>query len=112
MLALEKLFMQQIGFKDLRISCIIGLYSHEREKEQLLFIDLTIDTKEFIDYSAIALLVTAIAQEGRFFLIETLGHEAVKRIREQWPAAEKGRICLKKPEAIPEAAYAFAEISW
>jgi dihydroneopterin aldolase len=102
--------MQLIGFKDLQIECIIGLYPEERGTPQTLLIDLSVDTKEFVDYAEAAALLTELAIGGRYELIETLAHDAALAIRTKWPAIRAVTITIKKPAALKKAAYAFAKV--
>lgn len=102
--------MQLIGFKELQISCIIGLYEEERTRKQPLIIDLEVQTEAFIDYVALSSVVIEVAEEGRFALIETLAKECAKALKNRWPEIHSLEICVKKPEAIKGAAYAYTRV--
>lgn len=102
--------MQLIGFKELQISCIIGLYDEERTREQPLIIDLEVQTEDFIDYVALASLVMQVAKEGRFALIETLAKECARALKKRWPEIASLEICVKKPQAIQGALYAYTKL--
>ena len=102
--------MQLIGFKELQISCIIGLNDEERVCKQLLIIDLEIQAEAFIDYVALSQLVTEVAEKGRFALIETLADECVKALKKRWPEIISLEMCVKKPAAIKTAAYAYTKV--
>ncbi len=102
--------MQQIGFFELRVDCIIGLNDAERLCKQLLLIDLSVNTEEYVNYAECADICTEIAEKGRFLLLETLGNEIIKALRFRWPNAYKIAVTLKKPQALPSASYAFVRI--
>lgn len=106
-----------IGFKELKISCIIGVWPDERNIEQNILIDLEVESSFFkcsstdnyldtIDYSSLALLVEEIATSKKYMLIETLAHDCLKEIFIKYPV-NWAKICVKKPSAIPKALYAF-----
>ena len=97
--------MQHIGFFELQVTCIIGLNDAERINKQLILIDLEIETKDFIDYTALADLCKQIAIEGQFLLLETLAEEIMQQLRTKWSGSLS--LTIKKPAAIPGAAYAF-----
>lgn len=103
--------MQQIGFIDLHIHCIIGLNENEREAEQSLFVDLACTTSHYIDYRELAQLVIEEAREGHFFLLETLAAHLVQKMQAKWPEISQVDITIKKPAALPGAAYAFVRLS-
>lgn len=102
--------MQQIGFQDLKVKCIIGLLEEERLSEQLLSIDLAVETKDYIDYTELANLVRLMAETGQFLLLETLADETIKALYKKWPSIEEVSITIKKPRALSEAAYAFVRM--
>ncbi|MCX6994930.1 MAG: dihydroneopterin aldolase [Chlamydiae bacterium] len=102
--------MQQIGFFELQVHCIIGLNDSERNEKQMIIMDLSINTEEYIDYVECASICTRIAEEGHFLLMETLGHEIIKALLLKWPMAGKIALTLKKPLALPNAVYAFVRV--
>lgn len=105
-----------IGVEGLEITCIIGVLPHERTAEQTLRVDVEIDRSievaardddvaETVDYVAIADVVTELAVEGRFELLETLAARAVDLMIERFDA-ERAAIKIMKPAAIPAARHA------
>ena len=108
-----------IGFEEQRVSCIIGIHPHERVQEQDIFIDLRVEVNfpsgesapqisDTVDYVALANLCSVVAKEGRHQLLETLAVDIIDAIMERFPVNEV-RIKIRKPEALPEAAFAFVE---
>lgn len=108
-----------IGLSDLRIRCIIGIHPEERVEEQELNIDVKVRfdfssclnsgvPEDGVNYAEIAEMCTSLAVTGRYLLIETLAYaiseECFRRFDIVWAS-----IKVKKPGAIRNAEYAFAE---
>ena len=98
-----------IGLRDLKITCIVGIYDHERSAEQDLFLDVEVDhdfaeaaetehVSATIDYDLIAAALTALAQTRRYQLIE------------QHPAITRVAMEIRKPAAVPAAACSLVRI--
>lgn len=105
----------KIGFKDLSVHCIIGVHPHERLKEQMIKIDLSIKTdisqavssdklEETVSYSELSNLCKTIAKEGAYHLLETLGYTIIKTLMHDKRISHV-EITLKKP-------YASLDIEW
>lgn len=112
----------RVGFRNLRVHCIVGVLPHERETPQDLFIDLdaatdiedaagTDDVRHAVDYSALAEAVARIATEGRFLLLERLVVVAADAVLARWPAVSAVTIECRKPAAIPGAAAAVVAVT-
>lgn len=110
-----------LGFKNYKISCIIGVEKEERSKEQGLFVDLRVTTdmskcvssdqlEDTIDYVALADLCSKQAQESSYRLIERLAADIIENIFEKYPAKEVF-IMIKKPDAIDMADYTLVEMT-
>ncbi|EIJ41537.1 dihydroneopterin aldolase [Beggiatoa alba B18LD] len=110
-----------IGIKDLEILCIIGIYPAEREHEQPLLLSLeaeypfkaaaqTEDIQQTIDYAVIAQQLTDLAIEGKFQLIETLAERSAQYLLKTYPQIQRIILEIKKPKAIPSAAYPYVRI--
>jgi len=106
------------GLQGLRIDCIVGIYEHEREKPQSVIIDVDVDydfaaasgsdgISNAVDYDDIARMVTNLAQRKAFHLIETMAEETAQMLFDKLPVAQKIRLEIRKPAAVPVAAYAF-----
>ena len=101
-----------VGFSDLRVECLIGLYDFERTNRQEVFVDASwqILPDQMVDYTEVATFVEKILQEGSFFLIEKAAFEIAVAIKKSFPVRII-KICLKKPRALEKAKEAFAEVS-
>lgn len=111
-----------IGLKNLHIECIVGIYPHEREGEQPLFVDVEVDHEfdraaraehvdETVDYDHLAALLTALATEKKYQLIETFAKEAIEAILGRWADVLGVRIEIRKPHAVPAAAASFVRVA-
>ena len=106
-----------VEIKDLKITCIVGIYEKERELLQNLFLDVemdldfgdaarTEDVEHTVDYAEVSDKLEAWVQEKKFQLIETLAEQGCLLIFENWPAVSRCKIRVKKPGAVPQASYA------
>ena len=113
--------MDKIFIKGLKVPCIIGILPEEREIEQPLLIDLTLETsleaaalnhdlKQSIDYAQLSSEVYAYVRQRRAGLLEELGVELCELILSRY-RPHKVTIRLGKPQALQEAALAGIEIS-
>lgn len=114
--------MGTLGFKDLRIECIIGVHPHERETPQPLTVSVSIDTdfasaadsddvENTIDYDRVVALVSQLAQEKRYRLLEALAADASELILSTFAEASRVEIEIEKPAALPEARCSFVRLS-
>jgi dihydroneopterin aldolase len=107
-----------IGFENLKIQCIIGVYPEERQEPQEILVDLYIKAhcivandqiQDTVSYAYLAELCSQLAQEGKYRLLETYAAEALNKI----VALEKvewAKIRIKKPKAIRDAQHALVEM--
>jgi len=109
-----------IGVEGLRISCIIGDRSYEREKEQLIIVDLEVEVdldrclqskeaSDGVDYVKLAELCRQCAVNGKHRLLEELADEVLTKIVEAF-SVRWARIKIKKPGALPSAKCASVEL--
>ena len=109
-----------IGFDRLRIPCIIGVYPHEREVEQDLFVSFRAKVdfvacaendsiQDAVCYDEISKLCFSIATEGKFSLLETFAVQTLKRVLEVY-SASWAWIKIEKPGALPQADRAVIEL--
>ena len=112
--------LDTISVNDLAVDCVIGVYPHEKEKPQRVYVtvDLQVDTGaagesddvgDTLDYDEIKDLVFELAGGG-FDLLEALAEALAGRLVER-PEVEGVSVTIKKPDAIPEAAYTAVRIS-
>lgn len=87
--------MDKILIRGLSINAILGICPHEREIEQPLLLDLTLelplkecaqsgDLSKSIDYADVCLKVTQFVRQQRALLVETLAEEICRFILEQY----------------------------
>ena len=109
------------GVQDLRVECIVGIYEHERQARQTVFVDVDLDydfavaaasdaIADAVDYDGVAASVTALLQARRFQLIETMAEEAAAMLLARVPEAQAVRIEIRKPAAVPAAACSFVRM--
>ncbi len=109
------------GLHDLRIDCIVGIYPHEREQNQAVFLDLELDydfgpaaasdaIPDAVDYDRVVALVTELIQSRRFQLIETMAEAAAAMLLERVPVVQSVRLEIRKPAAVPAAASSFVRV--
>lgn len=110
-----------IGIYELNVHCIIGIYPHERTKEQDLFLDISLsydfkqaslseNVKDTIDYANLAEHITNLGVNNKYQLIETYAEEAATLVLSKFGATSV-TIKIKKPGAVKNAAYPFVEIT-
>lgn len=109
-----------VGFENHRVKCIIGINPEERLKEQELLIDLQVeanfsqiaaqdDLTNATCYATIASDCSQIAQQGHYQMLETLAYQLLHQLKEKYQL-HWIKIKIKKPSAIPTAAFAFVEL--
>lgn len=105
-----------IGFKDLRIMCIIGVNPDERQLQQEIFVDLKAEIdyngqnslESTVDYTALAALCEGVAVNGKYLLLEKYANDLAEQLKTRFPL-RKLWLRVKKPQALPGAAYAYVE---
>lgn len=111
----------KLGFVDQEICCIIGDLEEERKHPQMIYISLSVSVlidslrtsdqlQETVDYVELLKLSQKIAQEGKFQMIEALALAIYDQVMEI-PRVEACQIKIKKPNALPNTAYAYIELS-
>ena len=110
------------GLAELRVDCIVGIYPHEREFAQTVFLDIELDydfapaartdtIADAVDYDQVASSVTALLQTRKFQLIETMSEEASAMLLDRVPAVRAVRLTIRKPAAVPAAAASFVRVA-
>jgi len=110
-----------VGLRRLRIDCIVGIHPHERDEEQPLFLDVELDRDfakaadsesvvDTVDYSQVASLLSELALERRYQLIETFAEEAAVLLLQRFTSVLAVRITIEKPQAVPAADAAFVRV--
>jgi dihydroneopterin aldolase len=106
-----------IEIEQLEITCIVGIYPHEREQEQTLLVDLRMEhdfadaarTQEIartVNYAEVAQTLTSWVREQRALLLENLAVGACELVLERWSGVNAVRIKVMKPAAIETAKHA------
>lgn len=109
------------GLHNLRIDCIVGIYAHEREETQPVFLDLEVDydfgapaasdaIADAVDYDRIVKLVTELVQARRFQLLEAMAEAVVTTVLEHFGVVRCVRLEIRKPDAVPAAANSFVRV--
>lgn len=107
-------FICQVGFEDFVFDCIIGVYPEERDLPQPLAVTLRCsydatraaqgdDVQFAVDYAGMSEVIMQTAQEGEYYLLETLAQEVIRALRARWPQVVSGRLELRKPRALSRA---------
>ena len=99
--------------KNLKVRCIIGVNTYEREHEQEIRMQLFLWTdiakashsdnlEDALDYSAIYKEVVERVEHSKFYLIERLAYEVVT-ICLQHPLTRKAKVVIEKIGALEKA---------
>jgi len=111
----------RLGVKDLHIDCIVGVYDKERTHPQPLLVDIEVEVDwshaaatdsvdHTVNYSTVASLVKETAQVGKYQLLETLCHEVLRILHQQFPITWS-QIDVRKPNALEGSATAWARMT-
>lgn len=115
--------MDRVFIEGLDIEAIIGVHDWERTAAQPLVMDIgmSVDVSvparsdavdETVDYAAVAEAVGELAGKSRFQLIETLAEQVAAMILERFGSKVTAvTVCIRKPQAIPNARCAAVEIT-
>ena len=104
--------MDIILIEGLRVVCIVGMFSHEREYPQLLRVDARImipqvwhqdELSHSIDYSKVCQWIERYIQEQRFQTLENAAQSIITEMFSVWDRIAEIELTLRKPSAIPQA---------
>lgn len=109
-----------IGFEHLEVLCCIGIEEAERTNPQKIYIDLKIERdlsasihsdrlKDTTSYVYLAEVCNEIAVRKKTHLLEALAGEILDQLLQD-SAICRAWIRIKKPQALPNAAYALVEL--
>jgi len=84
-----------IYIRNLKVQCVIGVWEWERRCKQTLYLDLEMAgdvqraaasdaLEDALDYKAISRRVTALLQDSRFKLVETLAEATARTLQEEF----------------------------
>ena len=113
--------MAIIRIQNLRAETIVGIYDHERERQQSVNIDIELvcDVQQAIksdsmsgvvDYEKICRSITDKVKNCRFRLIETLAWHILETVMKD-PRIQRGVVKVAKPNAISNASAVEVELS-
>ncbi|MGI6109363.1 MAG: 2-amino-4-hydroxy-6-hydroxymethyldihydropteridine diphosphokinase [Eubacteriaceae bacterium] len=102
--------MDQIRIDNLSVYAYHGVFDAEKENGQnflvsaVLYLDLrpagkTDDLTQSVHYGEVCSLITQVMTEQSYDLIEAAAEKTVREILRKWPAIQKIRFELKKPDA-------------
>lgn len=102
--------MNTVKIRGLEVICSHGVHDFEKSEKHPFVFDADIETDFFkaavnddlggtINYSSVCKLITAVAQDNVYNLIEKLAYECVFAIMENFSAAKKVSLTVWKPEA-------------
>lgn len=101
-----------IVIDQLQFDAIIGIYPHERARAQPLVMTLRLgvspihavaqsdDISTTVDYQRVCETVMALAQAGRFNLVETLAERCAEALFAAYPIRQI-ELSVRKPAALP-----------
>ena len=109
------------GLKSLQVDCIVGIYEHERQNPQTVIVDIELDydfataagsdaIADALDYDGVASRITELLHRRAFQLIETMAEETAAMLLARLDRAQTVRLEIRKPSAVPAAAYAFVRV--
>lgn len=109
------------GVRQLQVDCIVGIYPHEREREQPVLLDIEIDydfaaaaasdaIEDAADYDLLVSSVTELIKARRFQLIETMAEASAALLLERIPRARTVRLEIRKPAAVRAAGHSFVRL--
>lgn len=109
---------QRVLVRGLRLEAFIGIHDHEKDRSQLLLVDVEVDLScervEAIggsfNYEAVVIEARKIVSQGHIDLVETFAELLAAACLTHEPA-RRVRVCALKPSALaPEADAAGVEI--
>ncbi len=106
--------MLKVNIENLTFDCIIGILESERKNEQKVVVNLSFqylfdaETKEFIDYSKVALLIEKCMKEEKFLLIEDAILFLKKKLGSEYPMKNLW-IKISKPNIMPNCVVSVEE---
>ena len=109
------------GLKNLEVTGIVGVYPQERASPRPVFFDIEVDydlapaarsdaLADAIDYDGVAAAVGELVRQRRFALLETMAEAAAALLLDRIDRAQRVRLEVRKPRAVPTAACAFVRV--
>jgi len=118
---MSKSMLGTLELRDLHVRCIVGIFPHERQNEQDVYLDIEMDfdfapaaqsedINQTIDYTAVASSLTNLIVEQKFQLIETMSEKCAQLLLASYPQIDRVAISVKKPAAVPQAKNPIASV--
>ena len=109
------------GLKGLRIDCVVGVYTFEREQSQPIIMDIEIDydvtaaassdeVGDAVDYDRVAEEIAELVERREFYLIEAMAEETADMLLRQHTSAQRVRLEVRKPNAVRAADCSFVRL--
>jgi dihydroneopterin aldolase len=98
-----------IGFSDLRVVCLVGVYPEEKRTPQELLISVSVRPLEYVDYAEMAKECQKVVAAGHHELIETKAELVAAALKERFEVSWI-KVKIEKPGALKNARCAFVEI--
>jgi dihydroneopterin aldolase len=109
-----------MGLKGLEVSCVVGIYPHERDANQPLAIDVELDYDfgateseaigDAVDYDQVVAALAEVAERGKFQLIERMAEEMVRTLLIRFGKVTVVRLEIRKSRAVPRAQCSFVRL--
>jgi len=118
---MSDMYTDKIHIRDLRASCIIGIFPEERVKQQEIVLNITLYTDLFqagktdaiedtVDYTRVKKQVLALVAESSYLLLEKLAQEVADICLED-PHVSRVTVTADKPGALRYARSVAVEIT-
>lgn len=112
--------MDRVFIENLHIQAILGVYEWERQTPQEILVSVSVytgarpatrpdDLTGCVNYADLANEIRALVQQARRYTVEALA-EDIARLCLSRPGVRKAAVCVRKPQAVPEAESAGVEI--
>jgi len=98
--------MYKIVIEELTFKAVIGVLDSEKEQEQLVVAECSIeyeDIERYIDYSKVCEIIEGMIKTNRYGLIETAIDEIEKRLKTEFPNMKSLYLKITKPEILRNA---------
>ena len=103
----------KIEIEDFRFNTIIGILDFEREREQEVIFNISIEynyNNEFINYAEITQEIKNSTKEHQFLLIEDALSTLSSTLKKKFPLIETLFIKITKPSIMPDCLVSVSDI--
>ena len=102
-----------IHVEDLKFHAIIGVLDFERENEQEIIANLTIEydyKEEFINYADVCELIKTYTRKNEFLLIEDAVLSLSAKLKKTFPLINSLNLKITKPSILPDAKVSISNV--